>query len=177
MGVIVHVDHGRFTWTDSFVSKAGIIANAKTGDARFTDMWKDEQERCISIKSAMLSLCDEWSEGSVTATRRVQPVAVADDGGTKEREILKNLKDPPGYVDFNSEIPATLRVTDGALVVVDCVSGVCVQTETVLRQAMVEGIKLAVFVNKMEMAVQSLQCEPEDLYQKFQRVIESMRSL
>lgn len=49
--VIAHVDHGKSTLTDSLVSKAGIIAGAKAGDTRFTDTRKDEQERCITIKS------------------------------------------------------------------------------------------------------------------------------
>lgn len=51
MSVIAHVDHGKSTLTDSLVSKAGIIAAAKAGEARFTDTRKDEQERCITIKS------------------------------------------------------------------------------------------------------------------------------
>ena len=51
MSVIAHVDHGKSTLTDSLVSKAGIIASSKAGDTRFTDTRKDEQERCITIKS------------------------------------------------------------------------------------------------------------------------------
>lgn len=54
MSVIAHVDHGKSTLTDSLVSKAGIIADSKAGDARFTDTRKDEQERCITIKSTAI---------------------------------------------------------------------------------------------------------------------------
>ena len=51
MSVIAHVDHGKSTLTGSLLSKAGIIAAAKAGEARPTDIRKDEQERCITIKS------------------------------------------------------------------------------------------------------------------------------
>ena len=51
ISVIAHVDHGKSTLTDSLVSKAGIIADNRAGDVRFMDTRKDEQDRCITIKS------------------------------------------------------------------------------------------------------------------------------
>merc|ERR1712202_59158 len=61
MSVIAHVDHGKSTLTDSLVTKAGIIAQAKAGEMRFTDTRADEQERCITIKSTAVSLYYELS--------------------------------------------------------------------------------------------------------------------
>merc|ERR1712114_44349 len=56
MSVIAHVDHGKSTLTDSLLAKAGIIASAKAGETRATDTRKDEQERCITIKSTAVSM-------------------------------------------------------------------------------------------------------------------------
>merc|ERR1719510_497712 len=94
--------------------------------------------------------------------------------GENETGFLINLIDSPCHVDFSSEVTAALRVTDGALVVVDAISGVCVQTETVLRQAIAERIKPVLFMNKMDRALLELQLEKEDLYQTFQRIVENV---
>jgi elongation factor 2 len=169
MSVIAHVDHGKSTLTDSLVSKAGIIASSKAGEARFTDTRKDEQERCITIKSTAISLYYKIEEKDYKHI--TQPDGYEKDSGALA--FLINLIDSPGHVDFSSEVTAALRVTDGALVVVDCVSGVCVQTETVLRQAIAERIKPVLFMNKMDLALLTLQLGAEDLYQTFTRIVEN----
>jgi elongation factor 2 len=165
MSVIAHVDHGKSTLTDSLVQRAGIISAAKAGEARFTDTRADEQERGITIKSTAISLYAHLPD-----EEDLKDIPQKVDGN----EFLINLIDSPGHVDFSSEVTAALRVTDGALVVVDTVEGVCVQTETVLRQALGERIKPVVIINKVDRALLELQVSKEDLYQSFSRTIESV---
>ena len=157
MSVIAHVDHGKSTLTDSLIARAGIIAEDKAGDARYTDSRPDEADRGITIKSTGVSLYYEFD---------------ASDTG-KEEKFLINLIDSPGHVDFSSEVTAALRVTDGALVVVDYVEGVCVQTETVLRQSLQELIKPVLMINKCDRGLFELKHDSETMYQNFLRVIEN----
>ena len=158
MSVIAHVDHGKSTLTDSLVCRAGIISADQAGNARATDTRADEQERGITIKSTGISL---YYESDI--------VNEVDKLG-----YLINLIDSPGHVDFSSEVTAALRVTDGALVVVDYDEGVAVQTETVLRQALLEKIKPVLMINKIDRAILELQVDGESMYQNYLRVIENV---
>jgi len=163
ISVIAHVDHGKSTLTDSLIGKAGIIADARQGEARFMDTRDDEQARSITIKATSVSLYYE----------RVQNPE-AEEKDQEKIPYLINLIDSPGHVDFSSEVTAALRVTDGALVVVDCIEGVCVQTETVLRQAIAERIRPVLFLNKLDRIFLEMQPTLDECYKNFRNSIESV---
>ena len=184
MSVIAHVDHGKTTLTDSLVQKAGIISSKAAGGARYTDTRADEAERGITIKSTGISMYFEYDmqkgdpmTEEEQAARDAEIAAMNEADATvkiTKNSYLINLIDSPGHVDFSSEVTAALRVTDGALVVVDTIDGVCVQTETVLRQAISERVRPVLMVNKVDRAVLELQLPAEELYQAFCRSIESV---
>ena len=135
----------------------------QAGDVRLTDTRADEAERGITIKSTGISLYYDMSAASLKLFQ----------GEKDGNEYIINLIDSPGHVDFSSEVTAALRITDGALVVVDCIEGVSVQTETVMRQALGERIRPVLTVNKLDRCFLELQQEGEEAYNNFKNAIEN----
>jgi elongation factor G len=125
-GVIAHVDHGKTTLTERVLFHTGRthkIGEVHDGLATM-DWMAQEQERGITITSAATTC--KW------------------------RDHRLNLIDTPGHVDFTLEVLRSLRVLDGAVVVIDAVSGPAPQTETVWRQADRYDVPRIVFVNKID---------------------------
>lgn len=167
ISVIAHVDHGKSTLTDCLLIKARIASKESNG-GRYMDTRADEKERGITIKSTAVSMHFNMDKDVMDAYTKP--------GDVEGTEFLINLIDSPGHVDFSSEVTAALRVTDGALVVVDCVDGICVQTETVLRQAIDERIIPTLVLNKLDRAILELQYTEKELYTVIRRRIESFNA-
>ncbi|MDM7275106.1 MAG: elongation factor EF-2 [Thermoprotei archaeon] len=155
IGIIAHVDHGKTTTSDSLLAAAGIISERIAGEALVLDYLTVEKQRGITVKAANISLYHEY-------------------GG---KPYIINLIDTPGHVDFSGRVTRSLRVLDGAIVVVDAVEGVMTQTETVIRQALEERVRPILFINKVDRLVKELKMTPEKMQERFVEIIKEVNSL
>ncbi|MCL1965777.1 MAG: GTP-binding protein [Candidatus Bathyarchaeota archaeon] len=156
IGIIAHIDHGKTTLADCLLSGAGMLASSMAGTARVLDYLEEEQKRKITIKTANISLLYK---------------------NFQDNNIVINLIDTPGHVDFTGKVTRALRVIDGAVVVVDAVEGVMAQTEIVTQQALKERVYPVLFINKVDRLITELQLSEEQIQERLDSIINSFNDL
>lgn len=124
IGIIAHVDHGKTTLVDKFLSKAGLFRSNEVVNERIMDSMDLEREKGITIRSKNAAI--EW------------------------KDVRINIVDTPGHADFGGEVERILRMVDGVLVLVDAAEGPQAQTRFVLRKAIENDLKLIIVINKID---------------------------
>ena len=136
VGIMAHIDAGKTTTTERVLFYTGIshkIGEVHDGAATM-DWMEQEQERGITITSAATTCF--WS---------------GMDQQFKEHRI--NIIDTPGHVDFTIEVERSLRVLDGAVLVLCGVAGVQSQSLTVDRQMRRYKVPRLAFINKLDLSL------------------------
>ncbi|PQE20381.1 U5 small nuclear ribonucleo component protein [Rutstroemia sp. NJR-2017a BBW] len=159
-----HLHHGKTAFMDMLVLETHDITDRldkKTGkkkdeQLRYTDIHVVERERGLSIKSAPMSLVLQ---------------------STKGKSHLLNILDTPGHVNFVDEVASSLRLVDGVVLIVDVVEGVQVNTEQIIRHAVLEGLPMTLVVNKMDRLILELKLPPTDAYFKLKHVVEEVNTV
>uniref|UniRef100_A0A7N0TLH1 Elongation factor-like 1 n=1 Tax=Kalanchoe fedtschenkoi TaxID=63787 RepID=A0A7N0TLH1_KALFE len=151
--ILAHVDHGKTTLADHLIAgSAGALVNPKlAGKLRVMDFLEEEQKRAITMKSSSIAL------------------------NYKDHSI--NLIDSPGHMDFCSEVSTAARLSDGALVLVDAVEGVHIQTHAVLRQAWIEKVTPCLVLNKIDRLICELRLTPMEAYNRMSRIVHEVNGI
>lgn len=151
--ILAHVDHGKTTLADHLIASygGGVLHPKQAGRLRFMDYLDEEQRRAITMKSSSIAL--QYKDYSV------------------------NLIDSPGHMDFCSEVSTAARLSDGALVLVDAVEGVHIQTHAVLRQAWIEKLTPCLVLNKIDRLICELKLTPLEAYTRLQRIVHEVNGI
>jgi len=114
-------------------------------------------------------------ESSIEIDKRIiniQPIKRSDDEqGIFIRDFRLNLIDSPGHSEFSSQVSSSLRICDGAILVIDAIEGVCTSTEILLRNACRQGVIPILLLNKADRLFLELNLDPNDAIIRMQAIV------
>src|SRR5512145_1005619 len=124
IAIIAHVDHGKTTLVDAMFRQTGVFRENEDVAERVMDSGELEREKGITILAKNCSI--------------------------KYRGVTMNIIDTPGHADFGGEVERTLKMADGAILLVDAAEGPLPQTRFVLKKAIEYNLPILVVINKID---------------------------
>lgn len=97
--------------------------------------------------------------------------------GRCSAEAAYKRSTPAGHVNFQDEVSAAFRASDGVLLLVDAVDGTMLVTEKVVKQALSEGLSVALLITKVDRLITELKLPPSDAYHKLHHTIQEVNAL
>jgi U5 small nuclear ribonucleoprotein component len=162
IAIVGHLSHGKTTFIDHLIQQTH--TNVKVliplieliVKSLYTDTQLMERDRSMSIKSNPISLVLS---------------------STKSKSFLINIMDTPGHINFVDEVMAAFRISDGVVIILDVVEGVMLQTEMMLKQAVLHKLKVTLVINKMDRLILELKLPPMDAYFKIKHAIQEVNAI
>jgi GTP-binding protein len=124
IAIIAHVDHGKTTLVDAMFRQTGVFRENEDVADRVMDSGDLEREKGITILAKNCSI--------------------------NFRGVKMNIIDTPGHADFGGEVERTLRMADGAILLVDAAEGPLPQTRFVLKKGLELSLPIIVVINKID---------------------------
>lgn len=156
VAVVGHLHHGKTSLLDMLIERTHVESWRPDAQRRYTDARGDEQARGVSIKATPVSLVMQ---------------------DAREKSYLVNLVDTPGHTNFSDDVTASLRLADGVLLVVDAVEGVMLNTERLVRHALLHRLPIVLVVAKVDRLIVELKLPTADAYFKLLHVIGEVNHL
>lgn len=157
VALIGHLHHGKTTFVDCIIEQTHPELKFQEGkNIRYTDTLFTEQERGVSTKATPVTLVLQDIKG---------------------KSYLMNVFDTPGHVNFSDEVTAAMRLCDGIVLFVDAAEGVMLNTERLLKHAVLERMAITICINKIDRLILELKLPPQDAYYKLRHIVEEINAL
>lgn len=157
VAIFGNLHHGKTTFCDALIEQTHPgIGSIESKDLRYTDTLFTEIERGVTIKTQPFTILLPDSKG---------------------KSYLLNIMDTPGHVNFSDEVTAAFRLSDGCVLFVDAADGVMMNTERLVKHAILEKLPITLCINKIDRLILELKLPPTDAYYKLKHIIDEVNAL
>lgn len=167
--------HGKTTLVSRLQNELDIFSSN-----RFTPGYttlREAEDKCTATESHLHGNSAQTIRSFAFNSRFNEEIPCNGAPNNEDRDSIMNVLDTPGHSDFAAELIAALTITDGVIVVVDVMQGVCLHTEAVIRRVLENGKMPIIVINKIDCLLTDSKMSNESVYNILKHVVESVSNV